>query len=152
MKPLDLLPKLTGIRFCEYVSNPDGGFPAFIIRTIVNLDRVGNMLYNEDRSIAIDMEKLKSKAKTPGGVFKSFTQQIIYIILEDYYESEEAETMNQLIDEERNNWLVLYNKEIEQLYSYMRYGDGRRRFLYLEKYLMGYIGDTAIFLKANVEL
>lgn len=152
MKPLDLLPNLTGIQICLYVSNPNGGFPSFIANAIVDLDRVGNMLYNEDRSIAIDMEKLKSKAKTPGGVFKSFTQQIIYIILEDYYESEEAETMNQAIDEELDNWLVLYNKEIEQLYSYMHYGDGRKRFLYLEKDLMGYIGDTAIFLKANVEL
>lgn len=152
MKPLDLLPDLTGIEFRMYVSNPNGGFPSFFTATLIELDRVGNMLYNKDHSIAIDMEKLKSKAKTPGGVFKSFTQQIIYIILEDYYESEEAETMNHAIDEELDNWLVLYNKEIEQLYSYMYYGDGRRRFLYLEKYLMGYVGDSPVFLKANVEL
>lgn len=151
MKPLDLLPDLTGIQFCEYVSNPDGGFPAFIIRTIIDLDRVGNMMYNEDRSIAIDMEKLKSKAKTPAGVFKSFTQQIMFEITGEYCDSEEADYMRYMADEERD-MLVLYNKETEQHYSYMWYADGRRRFLYLEKHYTDRNGDTRSYWKDNVLL
>lgn len=152
MKPLDLLPDLTGIEFRMYVSNPNGGFPSFVTATLIELDRVGNMLYNKDHSIAIDMEKLKSKAKTPGGVFKSFTQQIVFKILEDYCDSEEAETMNHAIDEELDNWLILYNKEIEHHCSYMWYGDGRRRFLYLEKHYTDRNGNTQSYWKDNVLL
>lgn len=150
MKPLDLLPNLTGIEFCVYIPNLEV-FPYFSIRTLIELDRVGNTLCNKDYSITIDMERLKSTAKTSEGVFKSFTKQIIEIIQTEYSDSEDNKRMIDAWPKGENHLLVCYNKEMEQLYSYMWFADGRRRFLYLEKDLIDYSNGVPIFFKSNVK-
>lgn len=107
MKQLELLNDLTGVIITVYRS----GF------ALVDMDRTGNTLHNEDNSISIDMEKLTLKGRTAKGVFKSLMNQVISIILDEYPESDEAGMLMWAKDEDYKI-CVCYDKQFRDPYNY----------------------------------
>lgn len=88
MNKLELLNEFTGFNINAHKA----------CLTIISLDRTGNTLHNEDRTIVIDMEKYELKGRTTKGVLKSLMAQVVETIWNEYPMSEARRLMEWAID------------------------------------------------------